>query len=198
MRGFTNRLLPGVRLMLGAAVLAAVGCGCNLFALRDPEPPSNTGTVRYELPSAPDQVLRNLKYSADALSAVNFDRDFGEDYRFRFDPLELVGEDTILTRDQDIAKLTALFQGKGKATLEWISIPGIQGTSTDPFYRDLNYRLRIRVGASDTSRTVVIRGKCNLYMHIENQCKITRWEDLQAFGDSLTWGWARRNTSLPR
>lgn len=184
-----------VMVVVMVATIAAEGC--NLFRIRDPEDPSGGTQVPWKIPVEPYLVLVNLKASTEARSITNFDREFTTDYKFRFDPFQVIGADTAWVRDRDISALTSLFQGKGPTTLAWT--PTDSGSSgPDRFYRDLGYRLVIQRSPTDTSRAIMV-GRCNLYLRQEGtNWMVRRWEDLQQGDATQTWGWARLNTSLPR
>lgn len=178
-------------------LVAASGAGCNLFQVRESETPSGGTQVPWKIPVEPYLVLVNLKATTEARSITNFDREFTSDYKFRFDPFQVIGPDTAWFRDRDIAALTSLFQGKGPTSLTWT--PTDSGsTGSDRFYKGLGYRLVIQRSPTDTSHAVIL-GRCNLYLTQNGtNWMVRRWEDLQQGDVTQTWGWARLNTNLPR
>jgi len=172
-------------------LLLVVSAGCGLFDLREPEKPS-TNNVPFEIPTSPHIVLRNLKVSAKAKSAINFQRSITTDYVWRFDPFDVVS-DSIWAGDRDLAALDLMFKNAGDVDLVWA--PSDSGPWADGrYYGNLGYRLVFRRSVLDS---VVFRGNCTIYLRlVGSQWTIYRWADLNDGTDASTWGYGKLNPNF--
>lgn len=66
---------------IGVVALCVVAAGCDLFSVRDPEPPiSDSGT--FVQPDTPDQVVLNLQAAIAELNVANYVRSMAPDLEY--------------------------------------------------------------------------------------------------------------------
>lgn len=177
-----------LRLAVMAGSVAAVAIGCGLFDVREPSKPTQI-EVDYDLATEPRIALRNLERSTEARTIANYDRAVLADiYRFRPDPFDVTGSDTLWTWNQDQSRLTGLFQNEAEVDLTW-TVRDSGSVDDDLFYRNLGYRLVFRFDETDS---VVLGGRCTIYFRqVGLEWKIFRWADVRDETAERTWGSAK-------
>ncbi|HCM15837.1 MAG: hypothetical protein WCY87_05870 [Candidatus Cloacimonadales bacterium] len=176
-----NILLPALALIALAA--------CNIFGLRDSEPPSEEAEWN-NFATTLDLALDNLRYAyEDPRNAINYGRIFLNDYVFYFAQQDITdySTDAQWTSAQEQDMLLNL-----QANYKNISLHMEPMDTEDEIYPDeaklsRSYEIKARNDNEDIESTIA-QGRMELHYHRQNgYWYIYRWRDYRSSGER-TWG----------
>ena len=184
-------------LPLLAVLLSGPLAGCDLFGPRDPEPPIDEGSG-FEVPTAPNILLDNLRRSITEANAIDYRRNFSDGTAglpsFRFTPASdgasidpgLFANWTVAEEEEYIRDLFSELVEGGIASLVLTPPDVSEAALGDSLLYAADYALNVPHTRSGVEREAFGRFVVTMKLSERNEWYITAWQDI-ALDDRSTW-----------
>lgn len=163
---------------------------CDIFDLRDPQPPSEEA-VWNDFATSWELTVQNLRLAyTDSRNTVNYSRIFADEYRFHFAPQDITdfSTDTFWERYQEQDMLLNLHSRYSKIELDLQSLEIDDEISADSAKIYRSYEMHLQPSAPEENE-LVVSGNMELQLRKEyGYWYITHWYDYRSVSD---WTWGR-------
>lgn len=171
-------------------LVALLLTGCDLFSVRDSEPPA-AQIPWIDFTTEVDSVLLNLEYSYEyPQNAVNYARLFSSDYVFHFAPQDVsdfsIEQTWTRVQEQDMIQVLHNRYKNMQVTLEKVDDQDQIESAQAKIYRQYN----ITGISRNEGKEVLTLAEGNMELHLKNEYGywyITKWYDYRS-SNVPTWG----------
>jgi hypothetical protein len=171
-------------------------CSCEIFGLRDSQPPSE-GAVWNDFATNWELTVQNLRLAyTDSRNTVSYSRIFAEDFRFHFAPQDITdfSTDTFWDRAQEQDMLLNLHSRYSKIELSYEALEISDEISADSAKIYRSYEMRLYPGDPE-EEMLIASGNLELQLRKEyGYWYITYWYDYRSVSDR-TWGRMKHENS---
>ena len=181
-------------LLAAAASLAAAGC--DLFATREPQTSSGSGS-QWERPTSPEIIVDNLEVAFENAIFNDYRRTFTEDFtfvpddsdRFDMDTIERPGEEVYEEWDREVesstAETIALASDSLFVALVQFDDVDVQGN------RRLKYDYTLEVFSSGEVNSYVGEAWFLIRQESNGEWFIQEWQDVRSADGGTSWGFLK-------
>lgn len=181
--------MPGRLLAVALVVGALVVAGCDVFSLRDPEPPiSESGT--FQQPDTPDAVIANIEAAISELNVANYVRSMAEDLEFHPTPTaeqrDAIWSGWSRTQEQSwFTQLVASASTGGEPRLE-LNDETLTVLTPERYSLEASYVLTVQHSRVEVASTVQGRLLWVIAQGADSQWRLQEWTDHEV-GAEPSW-----------